>query len=184
MRRDQLAHILRAAPRITKDNDILVIGSQSILGSFDEGELPEPAWVSVEADLAFFDGDQRKPDLVDAMIGEDSQFHQTFGMYGQGVDLTTAVLPAGWRERLVPFRRDDALPSRAQCLEPHDFVISKLVAGREKDYVFAWALMKARLVDAEVLLERAAQLETVPAVRRRVSDWLGAMKGPLTQPGA
>ena len=37
MRRDQLAHILRAAARITEDNDILVIGSQSILGSFDEG---------------------------------------------------------------------------------------------------------------------------------------------------
>lgn len=52
MRRDQLAHILRAAARITEDNDILVIGSQSILGSFDEGELPEPAWVSVEADLS------------------------------------------------------------------------------------------------------------------------------------
>ena len=118
------------------------------------------------------------------MIGEDSQFHQTFGMYGQGVDLTIAVLPAGWRERLVPFLRDDALPSRALCLEAHDLVISKLVAGREKDFVFAWELMKARLVDAEVLLERAAQLETVPARQRRVNSWIVAMKGRLTEPGA
>ena len=180
MTREQLAHILRAAACITEDNDILVIGSQSILGSFDEDELPEPVWVSVEADIAFFDGDPQKPDLVDAMIGEDSQFHQAFGMYGQGVDLSTAVLPAGWRERLVPFWRDDALPSRAMRLDAHDLVISKLVAGREKDYVFAWELMKARLVDAEVLLERAAQLEMVPALSRRVSDWIKAMKGRLT----
>jgi hypothetical protein len=89
VRRDQLAHILRAAARLTEDNNILVIGSQSILGSFDEDELPEPVWMSVEADIAFFDGDQNKPDLVDAMIEEDSLFHQTHGMYGQGVDLTT-----------------------------------------------------------------------------------------------
>jgi len=55
--REQLAYIPRAAARMTEDNDILVIGSRSILGSFDEHELPEPVWVSVEADLAFFDGD-------------------------------------------------------------------------------------------------------------------------------
>ena len=115
MRRDQLAHILRAAARITEDNNILVIGSQSILASFDEDELPGPAW-----------------------------------------------------------------PSRALCLEPHDLVVSKLVAGREKDYVFAWELMNARLVDADVLLERSAQLETVTAVRHRVRDWILAMKGRLT----
>jgi hypothetical protein len=30
--------------------------------------------------------------------------HETFGYYAQGVSVTTAVLPAGWRERLVMFR--------------------------------------------------------------------------------
>ncbi|MBP2383087.1 hypothetical protein JOF43_003076 [Brachybacterium sacelli] len=40
MKRQELAHILRAACDITGDKDILVIGSQSILGIFDEDELP------------------------------------------------------------------------------------------------------------------------------------------------
>lgn len=40
MRRSELAHILRAACDVTHDPEILVIGSQSILGSFDEEELP------------------------------------------------------------------------------------------------------------------------------------------------
>lgn len=55
MRREELAHVLRAAARVVDDPDILVIGSQAILGTFSEDELPEIAWLSVEADLAFFD---------------------------------------------------------------------------------------------------------------------------------
>ena len=55
MTREQLAHVLRAAANIAKDPNILVVGSQAILGSHSEDELPEVAWISVEADLAFFD---------------------------------------------------------------------------------------------------------------------------------
>lgn len=55
MRRNQLAHILRAACDITGDPEILVIGSQAILGTFEEDELPTEATLSIEADLAFFD---------------------------------------------------------------------------------------------------------------------------------
>lgn len=58
--------------------------------------------------------------------------------------MSTAVLPAGWRERLVPFERRDAEPSKARCLDAHDLVCAKLVAGREKD--FASALIDADLV--------------------------------------
>jgi hypothetical protein len=40
MTREQLAHVLRAAARIAEDPDVVVIGSQSILGSFPEDRLP------------------------------------------------------------------------------------------------------------------------------------------------
>ncbi|WP_211309050.1 hypothetical protein [Citricoccus muralis] len=40
MNRQQLAHILRSACTIVGDKDVLVIGSQSILGSYDEDDLP------------------------------------------------------------------------------------------------------------------------------------------------
>jgi hypothetical protein len=71
MRREELAHLLRAAARIADDGDILVVGSQ-VIGSFAEDDLPEAAWLSVEADLAFFDGasGQEKADKVDGAIGE------------------------------------------------------------------------------------------------------------------
>jgi hypothetical protein len=78
--REQLAHILRAASRIVADPAILVIGSQTLLASYNEDELPLEANASMEADLAYFDDpDESKADTVDAAIGEFSLFHQTFG---------------------------------------------------------------------------------------------------------
>ncbi|HET7798861.1 MAG TPA: hypothetical protein VFL38_00480, partial [Humibacillus xanthopallidus] len=74
-------------------------GSQSILGTYSEDELPDEAQASIEVDVTFFDDmDNAKSDRVDAFMGEDSQFHATFGYYAQGVDLTTATPPAGWRK--------------------------------------------------------------------------------------
>jgi hypothetical protein len=133
MRRDQLAHLLRAASQIVGERDVVVIGSQSILGSYRESELPDPAVGSIEADLAFLDDpDNSKSDQVDAAIGEDSQFHATYGYYGQGVSVATATLPAGWRDRVVVLEDAAARPGRGLCLDPHDLVVSKLVRDERR----------------------------------------------------
>ena len=174
MNREQLAHILRAASTVTSDGEIIVLGSQSILGTFDEDVLPQEATLSMEADIAFAaDAGAEKADEVNGVIGEGSMFQQTFGIYGQGVELSTATLPAGWRDRLVAFDRVDAEPATARCLEPHDLAVAKLVAGREKDYRFVGALPAAGLVSANLLVERALMLETIGAVQQRVVQRIG-----------
>jgi hypothetical protein len=168
--REQLAHVLRAAATL-EGPDILVIGSQAILGSYDEALLPLDATLSIEADLAFrSDPDETKSDNIDGMIGEGSAFHEAHAYYAQGVSISTAVLPAGWQQRLIPFIREDAYPSRALCLEPHDLVISKLVAGREKDYTFTTALLRANLIRTTTLHERAQLIERPGAVVKRVQE--------------
>ena len=175
MRREELAHLLRAAAKIVNDSEILVVGSQAILGSYREEDLPEVAWLSVEADLAFFDPErgEQKANQVDGAIGELSQFHETYRYYAPGVDLYTAKLPDGWEQRLVNFKPKSAEPARARCLDKHDLVISKLVAMREKDQEFAVALLRENLVDLNVLKARAAGLSCVPpAVRKNVLRWL------------
>jgi len=102
--REQLAHILRAASTIVDDPNILVIGSQSVLATFDEEELPDAATASMEVDLAYFDDPtEDKADAVDGAIGELSPFHEMNGVYAQGVSVRTAVLPEGWRGRVVPW---------------------------------------------------------------------------------
>lgn len=81
MKRSDLAHILRAACDVAGDQEVLVIGSQAILGAFDEDDLPSAATASIEADIAFLDDpDRSKADEVEAAIGEMSPFHQSFGI--------------------------------------------------------------------------------------------------------
>lgn len=175
MKKEELAHILRAASDIAQDPKILVIGSPSILASFTDEELPIEATRSIEADIAFFDDpDEEKSDRVDGAIGELSMFHETYGAYGQGASLSTAVLPSGWRERLVIFDDPLADPSRAVCLDPHDLVVSKLVAGRQKDYEFSRALIDAGLIQVGVVRARIDLLEAVH--RRKVANWVDALE--------
>lgn len=172
MTRDQLEHLLRAASAIVGDRDILVIGSQSVLGSISDARLPPEATGSIEADLAFFDDPaDAKADRVDGSIGELTRFHETYGYYAQGVSVTTATLPAGWKERLVTLETPGTEPGRGLCLEAHDCVVSKLVAGRGKDRAFAAALLREGLVGADVLLER---IETLADLRSTEQEQLRA----------
>ena len=174
MRRSELEHVLRAAAKIAEDPEILVIGSQSILGSADEQHLPAQATASMEVDIAFFDDpDNDKSDRVDGAIGELSMFHETYGYYAQGVSVDTATLPSGWRDRLIVIATDASSPGRGLCLDPHDCVVSKLVAGREKDHLFAAALIGAGVVVRDTLEQRLAMLEEVDArVVDRARQWL------------
>lgn len=173
VRRSQLAHILRAASRIVPGEEILVIGSQAILGSLDEGRLPVAATVSREADVAFWnDADESKSDSLDGAIGELSQFDETFGYYGQGVSISTAVLPTGWQDRLVRFEHVDAGGAVAWCLERHDLALAKLAAQREKDTTFVAALVAAGVLDLAILLERLETLPVSGILRRRIRAFL------------
>jgi hypothetical protein len=176
LKREQLEHVLRAASDIVDSADLLVIGSQSVLATWDERRLPKAAIRSMEADVATLDGDEAKSDLIDGNIGEGSRFHETFGFYAQGVSLKTAVLPAGWRDRLVVLDNERTKPGRGLCLEPHDCVASKLVAGRAKDYEFAAALVKAGLVKLDVLAKRVALLEIDGATRAGIVTWTGGQR--------
>lgn len=57
---------------MTQDPEVLVMGSQAVLGPWDEDELPPEATSSMEADIAFLDDgpDRKKVDMVDGAIGE------------------------------------------------------------------------------------------------------------------
>lgn len=177
MTREQLAHVLSLVSRIARTPDVLVYGSQSILGSYSQNELPPEATGSMEVDITFFDDpDDDRSGLVDAAIGELSDFHNEFGYYPQGVSINTAVLPEGWRDRLVIYETPRTKPGRGLCLEPHDCTLAKLVRFDEKDLDFAVALVKAGLIDLDTLAERAGTLPTHPARIDRIRNWIDAMK--------
>lgn len=164
MTREQLEHLIRAAAVIAADDSIVVIGSQAILGQFPDA--PASLRASVEADLFPLHHPDRA-ELIDGSIGELSPFHETFGYYAQGVDEQTARLPAGWKERLVVIENENTGSARGLCLEVHDLLIAKVIAGREKDLSFLGEAARYRLADAGVLAQR---LSTVSGIDERVRE--------------
>jgi hypothetical protein len=160
VKRSEFEHAVRAAGAILDEGEILVIGSQAIHASLED--VPDASMRSVEVDIvALDDTDGSKSDLVDGSIGEASLFHQTFGYYAQGVSMETAVLPTGWRDRLVRFETPATEGVVAWCLDPADLWISKAVAGRPKDLEFCRALLRMGMVDTSVLLDRLAVTDAV-----------------------
>lgn len=176
MKRDELEHAIHAACQIVRQEAVIVIGSQAILGSFHEDELPEATVLSVEVDVRPLEDDDAESlaTALDGAAGEWSAFHERFGYYIQGVGRRTAVLPHGWHERLVEVRTQRVVGGEAVglCLEPHDLCAAKLVANREKDHLFVRALIDADLVDATVLRERLLSIDKEPERVDAALRWL------------
>lgn len=173
MTRSQFEHVVRAAGAILATDEILVIGSQAVHGSI-KGPLPPEAERSVEVDIAVFhDTSGAQADLLDGSIGELSLFHETFGYYAQGVVETTAVLPTGWRDRLVRFETPETKGVVAWCLELHDLWVSKAIANRPRDTDFCAALLHAGAVDATELEDRlrlVKEEDLNPSLRRLILE--------------
>ncbi len=164
MTREQLEHIVRAAGAIADEQKILVLGSQSILGSFPQP--PEKLTVSREADVCPL-RDPSKADLISGAIGEISQFDSTFGYYAHGLPAEACPLPKGWETRLVAFRNANTRGVTALCLSPLDLASSKLVAGRDKDKEFVKEMLRHNLIEEPALREHIALLEQ--AEQRRLA---------------
>lgn len=176
MTKAQFEHAIRAAGAVLDTNKVLVIGSQALHASVT-GRLPPEALRSVEADVAALpsDRDGHLADLLDGAIGEASQFHETFGYYVQGVVASTAVLPVGWRRRLVRYASPGTAGVVAWCLEVHDLWISKAIAGRPKDLEFCRALLKRGVVRPATLRVRLAKVKGLDdRVRRAVEARIAA----------
>ena len=156
MTRLELEHLIRAAGDIAQDSEIVVIGSQSILGQHPDA--PAKLLASMEADLFPLNHPERS-DKIDGAIGELSSFHATHGYYAQGVDERTATLPQGWRQRLVPIANANTRGVTGLCLDTHDLAISKYVAGRPKDLSFTRELADSGLTQRETLQQRLAKTD-------------------------
>lgn len=168
-----LEHILRAAGKSTGSKTFIVIGSQAIIGNYPKGmdleRLPQEFTRSREVDL--IPEQEELWELVEQDLGENSMFAEQFGYYADGVERSTAVLPAGWEDRLIPFKTPDTAGVTGLCLEAHDLVISKLIAGRVKDREFCQRTIELAMVDEAVLLERLERTYDVEQVTLDVAKY-------------
>ena len=166
MTRDELEHAIRAACDVANDNELIVIGSQAILGQFPDA--PAALRQSMEVDVIPSKGDA-VADRIEGVLGELSLFHQTHGFYVHGVSFDTAILPLGWKDRLIDVRPDEARPWVGRCLGGYDLAASKLAAFRDKDRDFVRVLISTQLLTARTLADRVQLLPlSAEEIERRV----------------
>jgi hypothetical protein len=165
MQRSELEHIIRASGEIAADDEIIIIGSQAILGRFPDA--PIRLLSSMAADV-YPKNHPEKADKVDAAIGEGSSLHELHGYYAQGVGKRTAVLPADWKSRLVVVKNDNTHGVTGYCLEVHDIAVSKMIAMRPKDLDFAQELVRQDMIDKKTMLRRLKQTDLQDSIRRVV----------------
>ena len=166
MKQQQVDHVLRAAGRIVKGDQFIIIGSQSLHGKYPD--LPDELVMSMEVDL--YAKDRKLHSELLNSIGQDSDFHRTFGYYADPVDDRTVVLPKGWKGRLVNLPEGDTEGVRGLCLDPHDLAISKYVARREKDIIFTRELARRGYVEQATLLALLAKTPLDEAVNARIRE--------------
>jgi hypothetical protein len=151
VRRQDFEHVLRAAAAIV-DDELVVIGSQAVLGQYPDA--PESLLQSLEVDIFPRNHPERADEIDDAM-GDGSRFHEAFDYYAHGVGPETPTAPAGWEERLVLVELPAMNPRngtvKAWCMEIHDLVLAKIAAGRLHDLQFVEDTIRLHLVDVEQL---------------------------------
>lgn len=165
MKKQHVDHVLGAAGRITGEKQLIIIGSQSLHGTYPD--IADEILKSAEVDLVAGKLGSRTEWLN--AIGHLSPFHENYGYYADPVDLGTTTLPKGWKGRLVNLASGDTDGVKGLCLEPHDLAISKYAAGREQDLIFTRELARRGLVSEGRLLDLLSRTEIDEARRARIS---------------
>jgi hypothetical protein len=173
LRRSDIDHILRAAASLSGHDRFVMVGTGAVIAT--ARHIPVAMMLTQEIDI-YADGaaeSQLISDLIDGSIGRYSQFHRTFGYYGDGVSPRTAIMPLDWRSRAVEYVTPDGLVT-AICPTPEDIAIAKLCAWREKDQEWLREAFRSGVVSADQVaaLLRTALPAEAPAreeLARRVA---------------
>lgn len=137
----------------------IIVGSQSLYAVTTF--VPESVKQSIECDFLLLAVGPPVYRAVIEQIGFASSFQETHGYYADAVGLATIVLPTGWQERLLPLT-DESGAVHAYCLEIHDTCVSKLIAGRDKDFIFIKELLDRGIAELETFVERAELVRDMP----------------------
>ena len=172
MQRHQLQHVILEIGRRFELSDFHIVGSAAILAA-----LPNPPVGTLTAtrdvDVIPPGDDEQLADRISFVLGEASDFDIEHGYYAQGVSLRTpAFAPADWLSRAIPVRVAECT---GWCMEPHDLVLSKLGAGREKDLEFARDVATLGLVRLDELLTRLESVTCTDEHHRQITARVHAL---------
>ncbi len=148
LRRAQAEHILRAAAGVTNHDRFVVVGPSAVILSAKRS-IPARMMMTKEVDVCADDVDDPEAlsDIIEAAIGPDSLFHNTFGYCADGVSPRNAMIPLAWRARATRHRGVEARGAVAICPDIE-------TAGERGGGGFA-ALFRPRCVTPEACFPQA-----------------------------
>lgn len=149
MRRVVLEALLHELSRIANEHDLVMVGSQAVHAITDDA--PVEVVMSRECDFLLDESDPLTA-AIDQSLGPESPRAAETSVWVDTVSSTFPFLPAGWEQRVVSLA---GFP-HVRCLEIHDLVLSKLAAGRLKDYELIAVLLDRALADVAVVRDRIA----------------------------
>lgn len=150
--------------------EFIVVGSQAILGSFEDA----PSKLRTSQDVDLFPRSGATAEInrrILGAVGPESDFETEHGFYIEAVgDWTVATSLPGWRDRLV--RVDAPGGAVGWCLSPLDIAYNKAEAGREKDIAYLAELFRSGIVrpsEIKAAMDQAGiALETAALINARV----------------
>ncbi|QAY80403.1 DUF6036 family nucleotidyltransferase [Sphingosinicella sp. BN140058] len=169
--RDDLVRAIRSVAKLFETDTVYVIGSQALLVARPDVDRRLRFSQEIDcypANAAKWPDEhegQEASEAIASLFGEGSNFHQSFGFFIDGVDETTAILPADWRDRSVHLKVAGEDGRRITAIAPHpaDIVAAKLVRGSEKDVIFASLCFGAGLTTNAAV--KASLAKAVPPER-------------------
>ena len=148
MQREQFHELLTRAATVCARQELVVFGSQAVHAV--TSSPPVEVLISIECDIWLQDESEIAARLT-AELGKGSEFAKTSGVYADPLPPELPTLPRDWEQRLVIYRVGGVT---ARCLEMHDLIVTKLAAGRLKDYEFVAAVLIGKLARAEEVVRR------------------------------
>lgn len=159
MRKSDLFELITAIRKLSPDEVPVIVGSQAV--HYITDFPPDIVRQSIECDFLIVGGKSETRAEINKKLGVFSQFQIEHGFYADALGLATVVLPTGWQERLVDIEDENGNPV-ARVAEVYDVAVSKLIAGREKDFVFLKELFLREYISVETFLERAGLINEMP----------------------
>jgi len=148
MQREQFHELLQRAAEICGGRELVIFGSQAVHAV--TLSPPVEVLVSVECDV-WLENDPQTTARITSELGQKSPFAKTSGVYADPLPPDLPLAPHGWRDRLVSYRVGTVT---ARCLEIHDLIVTKLAAGRLKDYEFIAAVLMSKLAQPDEVQRR------------------------------
>ncbi len=153
---DVVRRVIVDAARLVKRGEIIVFGSASL--AFWLQDAPR------SRDVDIWVVPEERGELVEAVMGELSWYHERHDAYVEVLGPETFEAPRNWRERAREMKLPDAPDVVLIVAHPHDVLVAKVArySDADKDHI--------RRILAEIPLDRARLAELSALSPNRTSE--------------